>query len=141
MRKFTTKKHNLKPIKPKMSLLKAIPKPISTRIKRFKPALFGFAYNNEPIKAICGKLDAIRKTKPIFSRSNMRYQYQKRRNGGQELNQKNETNPFVDNFPCGYVELQFTLGGLAEEMWSLPAYSRRICRMKESASAIERSIS
>jgi hypothetical protein len=29
---------------------------------------------NEPIKAICGKLDAVTKTKPIFSRPNMRYQ-------------------------------------------------------------------
>jgi hypothetical protein len=29
---------------------------------------------NEPIKAICGKLDAVPKTKPIFSRPNMRYQ-------------------------------------------------------------------
>jgi hypothetical protein len=28
---------------------------------------------NEPIKAICGKLDAARKTNPIFSRPNMHY--------------------------------------------------------------------
>ena len=38
------------------------------------------------------------KTNPIFSRPNMRYQYQKRRNGDQKTTQKNETNPFVDNF-------------------------------------------
>jgi hypothetical protein len=53
---------------------------------------------NEPIKANCGKLDAARKTNPIFSRPNMRYQYQKRGNGGQKPTQKNETNPIVDNF-------------------------------------------
>jgi hypothetical protein len=38
------------------------------------------------------------KTNPIFSRPNMHYQYQKRRNGGQKVRQKNETNPIVDNF-------------------------------------------
>jgi hypothetical protein len=41
------------------------------------------------------------KTNPIFSRPNMRYQYQKRRNGDQKMTQKNETNPIVDNFLCG----------------------------------------
>jgi hypothetical protein len=40
------------------------------------------------------------KTNPIFSRQNMHYQYKKRRNGGQKVRQKNETNPFVDNFRC-----------------------------------------
>jgi hypothetical protein len=45
-------------------------------------------------------LDAVPKTNPIFSRPNMRYQYQKRGNGGQKVSQKNETNPIVDNFPC-----------------------------------------
>ena len=53
---------------------------------------------NEPIKAICGKVGVIHRTNPIFLRPNMPYQYQKRRNGGQKLTQKNETNPFVDNF-------------------------------------------
>jgi hypothetical protein len=45
------------------------------------------------------------KTNPIFSRPNMRYQYQKQRNGGQKTTQKNETNPFVDNFrrPAGVI--------------------------------------
>jgi hypothetical protein len=37
-------------------------------------------------------------TNPIFSRPNMHYQYQKRRNGGQKTTQKNETNPIMDNF-------------------------------------------
>jgi hypothetical protein len=68
MSKNMIKKPNLKPIKPEMSLLKAILKPINTQIKCFKPALFGFAYNNEPIKANCGKLDAVTKTNPIFLR-------------------------------------------------------------------------
>jgi hypothetical protein len=50
-------------------------------------------------------LDADYKTNPIFSRPNMQYQYQNRRNGGQKTTQKNETNPFVDNLtwpkpPC-----------------------------------------
>ena len=35
------------------------------------------------------------KTNPIFLRPNMHYQYQKRRNGGQKLTQKNETNPIL----------------------------------------------
>jgi hypothetical protein len=42
----------------------------------------------------------IAETNPIFSRPNMHYQYQKRRNGGQKPTQKNETNPIVDNFVC-----------------------------------------
>jgi hypothetical protein len=35
------------------------------------------------------------KTNPIFSRPNMHYQYQNRRNGGQKTTQKNETNPIL----------------------------------------------
>jgi hypothetical protein len=38
---------------------------------------------------------AKKKTNPIFLRPNMRYQYQKPRNGGQKTTQKNETNPIL----------------------------------------------
>jgi len=43
------KKPNLKPMKPKMSMLKTILKPISARIKRYKPAQFGFVGKTNPL--------------------------------------------------------------------------------------------
>jgi hypothetical protein len=70
-------------------------KPIIARIKRCKPALFGFAYNNEPTKANCGKLDATRKTNPIFLRPIMDFYTKNAEMEAKKQPQKNETNPIL----------------------------------------------
>jgi hypothetical protein len=65
-------------------------KPIQTQTNPLKPFV-----ENCTLNAIRWTL--IPKTNPIFSQPNMRYQYQKRRNGGQKTTRKNETNPILTN--------------------------------------------
>jgi hypothetical protein len=46
---------------------------------------------------------------PNFFAANYGFLHQKRRNGGQKLTKKNETNPFVDNFACPLNAERYTL--------------------------------
>jgi hypothetical protein len=48
---------------------------------------------------ICGSI-CFYKNEPNFFAANYGFLHQKRRNRGQKVRQKNETNPIVDNFAC-----------------------------------------